>query len=188
MNIIPIEVSARHVHLSAVHVKKLFGYNLTSLHPISQSGQFAAKETVQLLTTHYSLATVRIVGPARKESQVELALSDCRILGLKKVPVKVSGSLKGTPGITLVGPKGKVVLKQGVIIARRHIHCPLKKAKQLGLRDGQIVNVRVKGRRGLIFDNVIVRVRPDFVWRMHIDTDEANAAGIVRGGIGIVER
>ncbi len=201
---IPIEVSARHVHLTEDHIKRLFGHSLTELKPISQTGQFAANETVaieskppltlplrkgetkKLQATNYKLQGVRVVGPARSESQVELALSDCRMLGLKNVPLKVSGSLAGTPGITLVGPKGNVVLKRGVIVTQRHIHCPTRKAKLLGLKNGQVVTVRVGGKRGVIFENVIVRIREDFVWRMHIDTDEANATGIEHGAVGVM--
>lgn len=197
---IPIEVSARHVHLTEAHCQILFGHNLTVLKSISQTGQFAAVETVRLevesrksiksesrgVISRSAIDAVRVVGPARGESQVELALSDCRALGLKNVPLKVSGSLAGTPGLTLVGPKGKVVLKRGVIVAQRHIHCPTEKAKALKLTNNQIVSVVVKGKRGVVFENVVVRVREDFIWRMHIDTDEANAAGVSHNTTGRV--
>lgn len=183
---IPIEVSARHVHLSEDHIRRLFKHPLTVLKSISQTGQFAANEVVSLYVNRHTLTDVRVVGPVRSESQVELALSDCRTLGLRNVPLKVSGSLAGTPGITLVGPKGNVVLKHGVIVAQRHIHCPTEKAKLLGLKNGQVVRVKVGGKRGVMFENVVVRIRGDFVWRMHIDTDEANAAGLVGSTVGIV--
>ena len=201
---VPIEVSARHVHLTEAHCKKLFGRGLTRLKLISQTGQFAAVETVtlkeqgtgnkeqksrfKLRVTSYELRDVRVVGPARKESQVELSLSDCHQLGLHNVPLKVSGSLAGTPGITVVGPKGKVVLKRGVIVAQRHIHCPTEKARSLGLKNGQIVRVAVKGKRAVVFENVVVRVLGDYVFRMHVDTDEANAAGIDSNSRGVIIR
>jgi len=183
---VPIEVSARHVHLTQAHIQKLFGHDLTVLKPISQKGQFAANETVKIRNSKFEIRNVRVVGPARPESQVELALSDCRILGLKNVLVKVSGNLRKSPGIILIGSKGKAVLRRGVIVAQRHIHCPPEKAKKFG--EGQRVSVRVAGERGVVLENVIVRVRKDFVWRMHIDADEANAAGIPKGGMGIIMR
>jgi len=196
---VPIEVSARHAHLTEEHCKILFGHLLTELRPVSQTGQFAAVETVRLeverrtsnverngVVARRFIDNVRIIGPARKASQVELAVSDCRVLGLKNVPLRVSGSLAGTAGIMVVGPKGTVVLERGVIVVRRHIHCPTDKAKKFGFKHGQMVKVAVKGPRSVVFERVVIRVRDDFVWRMQIDTDEANAAGIAHGAIGTI--
>ena len=185
-----IEVSARHAHLTRAHARKLFGHPPTPLREISQPGQYAAEESVTLEQKikgkMFRIERVRVVGPTRKESQIELALSDCRALGIEKPVIKVSGSLRGTPGIALRGPRGKISLRQGVIVAQRHIHCPPGKAKELGLRNGSVVCVRVAGKRSVTFENVFVRVNPNFRFRMHIDTDEANAAGVESGMKGLI--
>jgi len=182
-----IETSARHVHLDKKTLEKLFGkgYKLTPDYSLSQKGEFAAKERVILKTKKGEIKRVRIIGPLRKKTQIEISRTDAFHLKINP-PLRLSGDLKNTPGITLIGPKGEVKLKQGVIIAARHIHCDPKTAKKLNLKHGDKVSVRIKGKRGLIFNNVVVRIRKNFVWRMQIDTDEANAAGIRKTGIGSV--
>jgi len=177
---VPLEVSARHVHLSKEDLEKLFGkgYELTVIKAISQRGQYAARETVTLKTEKGEIPNVRIVGPVRKQSQVEISRTDALKLGLNP-PLRVSGGVEGSPGIILIEPEGnKIELKEGVIIAKRHIHASPEEAAMYGLKNGQIVSVKVGGERGLTFDNVVVRIDPTFVWAFQLDTDEANAAGI----------
>jgi propanediol utilization protein len=178
---IPIEVSGRHAHLSKLDAEKLFGagFVLAKLKDLSQTGQFAAKETVKLAGPLVTIDKVRILGPYRKETQVEVSETDAKKLGLEP-PVRDSGNLEGTPGIKIIGPAGELYLKRGVIIALRHLHLDPKNAKKLGLKNGDRVKVDVSGTRDLLFENVLVRVSPDFKLAMHIDTDEANAAGIDR--------
>jgi len=178
INII-IGISVRHVHLSRVYVDKLFGkgYRLTLLRHLSQSHEFAANEVVEIKTAKNSLKNVRVLGPNRDYTQVEISKTDAFYLGLNPL-IKMSGDLDGTPGLTIVGPKGEADIPEGVILAYRHIHCSKAQANKYGLKHGQLVKVRVKGQRGLIFENVVVKVKDVFNWRMHIDTDEANAAGI----------
>lgn len=184
---VPIEVSARHIHLCPEDLNKLFGkgYKLEKFKPLSQPGMFAAKERVALRNKDKTIENVRIIGPCRKQTQIELSLTDAFNLGLN-VPVKDSGSLENTPGITIIGPKGKVILEKGVIASRRHIHVSDQEAKQLELENKQVVWVEARGPRALIFKNVLVRVDPEFSLSMHVDTDEGNAAGINKKGEGII--
>jgi putative phosphotransacetylase len=174
-----IEVSAKHVHASRKDIDKLFGkgYKLKPVHELTQHGQFAAEEKVTLVNGEHMIENVRILGPERGETQVELALTDAVHLKMD-VPFVESGHLEGTPGITINGPKGTVELKRGVIIPLRHLHCSDKEAEKLGLKDQDIVSVRIPGERTLVFENVIVRVNPKFSLSVHLDTDEGNAAGI----------
>lgn len=177
---VPIEISARHVHLSEKDLERLFGegYELTATKALSQRGQFAARETVTLGTPKDMIINVRLVGPVRKQSQVEISRTDALKLGLNP-PLRVSGGAEDSPGITLIDPEGqRLDLNEGVIIAQRHIHASPEDAKEHKLKDGDRVSVKVGGERGLTFDNVAVRVDPTFVWSFHIDTDEANAAGV----------
>lgn len=180
---IPVALSARHVHLSREDVEALFGpgYQLVPLAPLSQPGQFAGVETVDLVGASRSIPGVRVLGPARGHSQVEVSVSDGYVLGAN-VPVRLSGDIAGTPGVYLIGPRGAVRLQEGLIVAMRHIHTTSGDAAALGVEDGRIVNVRFEGSRGLIFDEVVVRVSPDFSTELHLDTDEGNAAGIGSGG------
>ncbi|WP_346356206.1 phosphate propanoyltransferase [Azotosporobacter soli] len=175
-NTVPVGVSARHVHLSQAHLDILFGagYELTVKKELSQPGQYAAQERVDLVTEKTTLKGVSILGPVRKQSQVEVSLTDSLKLGLKP-PVRDSGDLKESPGMTLVGPNGSVVLTEGVIAAFRHIHMTPQDAAQFGVKDKEIVKVRCGGQRGLVFDNVLIRVHEQYALEMHIDTDEANA-------------
>ncbi|MBU4332755.1 phosphate propanoyltransferase [Patescibacteria group bacterium] len=181
MSKILIEVSARHVHLSQEHLEKLFGrgYELKPLKELSQKGQFAAEENLTLQTKQAEIEKVRILGPVREQTQVELSATDAYILRIKP-PLRLSGDIKDSPGIKIIGPKGEVSLEQGVILAKRHIHADHSDAKKFSVSDGQEVSVKVAGRREVTFHKVVVRVHDEYVWRMHVDTDEGNAAGVVR--------
>ncbi|MBP3503758.1 MAG: phosphate propanoyltransferase [Bacilli bacterium] len=181
-----VETSARHVHLSEADFKVLFGENatLTKKKDLSQPGQYACEERVVVKGTKKDLPGVSILGPFRKESQVELSATDARSIGLG-IAVRESGVLDGTPGCTLVGPAGEVTLEKGVIVAKRHIHATVADAKELGVVDKEIVSVKVNTpERSLIFGDVVVRVNDTYALAMHIDTDESNAAGMVPGVMG----
>lgn len=181
-----VETSARHVHLSEADFKVLFGENatLTKKKDLSQPGQYACEERVIVKGTKKDLPGVSILGPFRKESQVELSATDARSIGLG-IAVRESGVLDGTPGCTLVGPVGEVVLEKGVIVAKRHIHATVADAKELGVVDKEIVSVKINTpERSLIFGDVVVRVNDTYALAMHIDTDESNAAGMVPGVMG----
>ncbi|MDN5347472.1 MAG: putative phosphotransacetylase [Clostridia bacterium] len=173
----PVGISGRHVHLSAEHFAQLFGpeAQLTKVKDLRQPGEFAAKESVTVVGPKGVLENVRIVGPIRKYTQVEISRSDSFKLGLNP-PVRYSGDLEGSPGCVLVGPVGAVILDKGVIIALRHIHMHTNDAMRYGLKDKSLVSIYTNGERGLIFQNVLVRVSPNFRLEFHIDTDEANAA------------
>ena len=177
---IMVETSARHVHLSKEDLATLFGEDavLTNKKDLSQPGQFACYERVDVVGPKGEIKGVSILGPVRSATQVELALTDARKLGIAP-PIRESGDIEGTPGCKLVGPKGEVELEKGVIAAKRHIHMTPESAKEYGLGDKQIVSVKVGGAgRMLTFGDVVVRVRSDFAPAMHIDTDESNAAGL----------
>jgi len=181
---VPVGISARHVHVSQADLDILYGegYQLTVKKALLQEGQFAANELVDLVTEKGSFKNVRILGPLRKQTQVEVALTDAMKLKLS-TPVRDSGDLKNSPGITIVGPKGTVELKEGVIAAGRHIHMSLPDAAAFGVKDKDIVTVRCGGERGVIFENVLIRVHESFRLEMHIDTDEANATMCKNGGL-----
>ncbi|MEF3309693.1 phosphate propanoyltransferase [Paenibacillus sp. GYB004] len=185
--IVPVGVSARHIHLSQEHIDTLFGagYELKPMKPLSQPGQFAAEETVAVFGPKGKFEKVRILGPARKASQIEISKTDSFQLGID-APVRESGNIEGTPGITVKGPAGEVVLERGVIIAARHIHFHTKEAAEWGIRDKQLLRVRVGGTRPLVFEEVIARISDQFALDMHIDTDEANAAGIKNGETAVI--
>jgi len=185
---IPIEVSARHIHIKKSDLEKLFGvgYKLHKLKELSQKGNFSSKETVELVSLEDEkrrIPNVRTVGPCTAYTQVELSLTDAYHLKIKP-PIRRSGDLDKTPGIKIIGPKGELILKKGVIIPKRHIHISDDLAKKIGLKDNDIVKVKVKGERGLIFENVVIRVNKNYSLAMHIDTDEGNAAGIDKVGEG----
>ncbi|ODN29694.1 phosphate propanoyltransferase [Fervidobacterium thailandense] len=182
---IVVGVSNRHVHLSREDVEILFGkdYQLTPIKDLGQPGQFACQETVTIVGPKGSIENVRVLGPERKETQVEISLTDAYRLGLNP-PVRDSGDLEGTPGITIIGPKGQVTKDRGVIIAKRHIHMHTSDAEKFGVKDKDIVKVIVeKGDRKLIFDDVLIRVSDKFALEFHVDTDEANAALLKTGDI-----
>ena len=181
-----VETSARHVHLSEADFKVLFGENatLTKKKDLSQPGHYACEERVTVKGTKKDLPGVSILGPFRKESQVELSATDARSIGLG-IAIRESGVLDGTPGCTLVGPAGEVTLEKGVIVAKRHIHATVADAKELGVVDKEIVSVKVNTpERSLVFGDVVVRVNDTYALAMHIDTDESNAAGMVPGVMG----
>lgn len=183
----PLEVSAHHVHLARKEIEALFGVGseLTRRSDLSQPGQFACEETVNLVGPKGRVERVRVLGPERKESQVEISMTEEFKLGIK-APIRPSGDLKGTPGITLEGSKGRCNIHHGVICSLRHIHMAPEDALSFGLKDRDIVMVEVEGERKLIFGDVLVRAHPDFRLSMHIDTDEANAANIRTGMEGIL--
>lgn len=175
---IPIGVSARHVHLSTAHIKTLFGYEkLTMDFDLSQPGQFAATERVTLKTAKNVIQHVRILGPARDASQVEISKTDSFLLGIQP-PTRLSGDLHGSEGITLEGPKGTVTLVEGCIVAQAHIHMHSYDAEVFQVADKQLVSVRVKSERPVTFHDVMIRVSDAYALDMHIDTDEGNAAAI----------
>lgn len=180
---VTVGLSNKHVHLSKEHINILFGegHELTPIKDLSQPGQFACDEKVDLVGPKRTIKGVRILGPARKETQVEISLSDGFTLGLSEVPVRDSGKTEGTPGVKLVGPCGEVELEKGVIAASRHIHMHTSDAEKYGLKDKDIVQVKVGGQRGLTFDNVLIRVHDEYALDMHLDVEEGNAAGLVNG-------
>jgi acetate kinase len=185
---IPIEISAHHVHLAQADVEALFGagHHLTPEHELSQPGQFACAEKVDLVGPKGRIDNVRVLGPTRKETQVEIAMTEQFKLGVQP-PIRQSGDLANTPAITLAGPVGSVQLERGVICAQRHIHMSPEDAMNLRLRDRYIVRVRIEGDREVIYGDVVVRVNPDYRLAMHIDTDEGNAANIRTGMHGFIE-
>lgn len=179
---ITVNVSARHVHLSREHLEILFGKNhdLTPIRDLMQPGEFAAKETVMVIGPKGVIQNVRVLGPVRNKTQVEISKTDGYTLGID-APVRQSGNTEDTPGCVLVGPMGAVRLEEGVICALRHIHMPEDIAREWNISNNQFVKVETCGKRRVIFDKVLVRVSPKFVLEMHVDTDEANAAGIKNG-------
>ena len=181
-----VETSARHVHASEADFKVLFGENaeLTIKKELSQPGQYACNERVEIVGPKKSLPGVSILGPYRNATQVELSATDARSIGLP-IAVRESGDLANTPGCKLVGPCGEIEIKEGVIVAKRHIHATVKDAEELGVKDKEIVKVEVCTKdRSLIFGDVVVRVNDSFALAMHIDTDESNAAGMAPGVMG----
>ena len=186
---VPIAVSARHAHLSSKTLRRLFGedFQLSVRKWLSQTGQFSAEETVSLIGPRGRLDHVRLMGPPREHDQVELSRSDEHVLGVA-APLRDSGDLGRTPGLQVMGPAGCGDLEGGVITARRHIHMSRTDATQLGLRHGQSVSVKIDSNgRDLTFNDVTVRVAPDFRLELHLDTDEANAAGVSNGDFGEIE-
>lgn len=179
---LPIALSNRHMHLSKEHIEILFGesYELTHFKDLSQPGQFACQEKVDIIGLKGSLKGVRVLGPARKSTQIEVSYADARVLGLE-APVRQSGDIKGSPGAKLIGPKGEVELDEGIIIASRHIHMSLKDAEKFDVKDMEIVNVETEGERAVVFKNVLVRAHEDFALEMHVDLEEGNAAGVANG-------
>ena len=181
--LVPVGVSNRHIHLTKADLAVLFGegYELTPLKDLSQPGQFACKETLTLVGPSLRpIENVRVLGPLRGKSQVEISATDSYVLKVKP-PVRESGNVVGSAGVTIVGPKGVVQLKEGCIIANRHIHMSPSDAASFRVKDGDTVTVDVEGKRRTRWYDVQVRVSPDFRLEMHVDTDDANAAGIGNG-------
>ena len=180
--LVPIGVSARHIHLTQEHVEILFGegYHLTKFKEL-MGGQFASNEKVTIVGLKLrAIENVRVLGPVRKNTQVEISATDAISLGVK-APIRESGNIAGSAPIAIIGPKGAVYLNEGCIVAKRHIHMAPKDAMAAGVHDGDIVSVKADNERGTIFNNVQIRVDDSFTLEMHIDTDEANAAQIKSG-------
>lgn len=179
---IPVGISARHIHLERAHVEALFGtgYRLTPMKPISQPGQYASEETVEVIGPKGKPVKLRVLGPERKHTQVEVSLSDSRNLGIIP-PVRASGDIAGTPGIKIRGPQSEIEIKEGVIIPDRHVHMTPEEARWYGVENGERVRVAVPGNKGGIMNNVIVRVSESCSLDFHIDTDDANAFQLTQG-------
>lgn len=188
-NVIPIAVSNRHVHLSPPALERLFGkgYQLQKGKDLSQPGQFAANERLTLIGPKGKISNVRVLGPARGDTQVEVSMFDGYTLGVSP-PLRDSGEIEDTPSIILQGPKGRLKLEHGLICAARHIHMHPNDVATYGVKDGDRVQVKVEGKRGIVFDNVLVRVSSKYRLEMHIDLDEANAAAIKNGQLGAIIR
>ncbi|MFA5747668.1 MAG: phosphate propanoyltransferase [Candidatus Absconditabacterales bacterium] len=182
---VPIGISNRHIHLTKSDVNKLFGegYELNNIKNISQPGQFACKETVILQGPKGKLENVRVVGPSRKFSQIEIMAGDNFVLGTN-APIKVSGDIKDAESVKVIGPKGEVEMANCMIVAQRHLHCTVDEAKKFGFKDGDVISIKINGIRGLTFENVAVRARDDYALDFHIDIEEANAAGVKVGDWG----
>lgn len=183
-----VETSARHVHVTKETLETLFGagYTLTKKKDLSQPGQFSCEERVQVVGPKGSFPAVSILGPERSADQVELSASDARKIGVA-APVRESGDVAGSGACRLVGPKGEVELAEGVIIAKRHIHMTPADAEKYGMRDKQVVSVKIESaERTLIFGDTVVRVSPNYALAMHIDTDEANAVLAPAGVLGVI--
>ncbi|HLR36020.1 MAG TPA: phosphate propanoyltransferase [Tissierellales bacterium] len=181
---LPIGMSNRHIHLSQGDLEKLFGegYELTRRKDLRQPGQFASEEKVDLIGPKKAIKGVRVLGPVRSATQVEVSISDAFTLGVEPV-IRNSGDIKDTPGIKVIGPKGEIDLKEGVIVAARHIHMHTDEAKEFGVKDGDVVSVKVGGVRGITFDNVLIRSGEGHKLEMHVDIEEGNAAGTKNGDL-----
>ena len=189
-NEVPVEVSARHVHLSQEQVEILFGegHQLTPDKMLSQPGQYLSKERVTIVGPKKKMERVGVLGPARKHGQVELSLTDCFAIGIKTAVVRESGDISGTPGVVLESETASVTLEEGVIVAKRHIHMTPDEAKEFGVSDKQVVQVEInQNGRATIYGDVIVRVHETYALAMHIDTDEANAALVSGDVTGIIK-
>ena len=180
---VELEASGRHVHVTKEQAEALFGHRLTPKRPLSQPGQYLANERVTVCGPKGEFREVAVLGPERKEAQVEVSLTDARHLGID-VPIRLSGDTAGTPGATLIGLKGTIKLNSGVIAARRHIHLTPEAAERFGVRGGQEVSLRTLTARPLTFHHVAVRVSEDFAPYVHLDYDEANACGFRPGDLG----
>ena len=180
---IEIESSGRHVHVTKEQAQILFGHSLTRSRPLSQPGQWVAQERLTVIGPKGEFRNVAVLGPERAEAQVEISLTDGRVLGITP-PVRPSGDVSGSPGVVLRGDQGELALDRGAIVAQRHIHITPQDAAHFGVRDKQLVNLQTYTARPLIFQDVLVRVSPDFATRVHLDIDEANACGYQTGDLG----
>ena len=180
---VELEASGRHVHVTQEQAMLLFGHELTPKRPLSQPGQYLANERVTVIGPKGSFENVAVLGPARKEAQIEISLTDGKTLGITP-PVRPSGNVSNSPGATLIGPCGEVTLSQGVIAAQRHIHMTPEAADLMGVKDKQIVRLQTYTNRPVIFSEVLVRVSPDYATYAHLDYDEANACGFSEGDLG----
>ncbi|HAX61282.1 MAG TPA: hypothetical protein DCX95_01805 [Elusimicrobia bacterium] len=175
-------VSNRHLHICAADLEKLFGkdYKLTKIKDLMQPGEFASKETVTIKGAKSEIKNVRVLGPIRKATQIEISRTDSFTLGVN-APLRISGDTAGSAPLTITGPAGAIELKEGCIVAKRHVHLTPQDADFFQLKDGETIRVKCAGDRGLVFDNVVARIRQDMATEFHVDTDEANAAGIKNG-------
>ena len=180
---VPLEASGRHVHVTEEQAQILFGHGLTPDRPLSQPGQFLAKERITVEGPKGKFESVAVLGPERKNAQVEISLTDARTLGLKP-PVRLSGDTKNSPGCTLIGPMGSVTIAEGVIAAKRHIHLTPEEAVRFGVQDKQVVKLQTFTSRPVVFEDVVVRTSPQFSAAVHLDYDEANACGFANGDWG----
>ena len=180
---VPMEASGRHVHVTKEQALILFGHPLTPKRPLSQPGQFLSNERVNVIGPKGQFQNVAVLGPERKEAQVEISLTDGRTLGID-APIRQSGSVAGTPGAVLVGPQGQVALTQGVMAAQRHIHLTPEDGRKFGVKDKQIVRLQAFTRRPVVFEDVLVRIHPEYAAAVHLDYDEANACGFQNGDLG----
>jgi len=182
---IPVEISARHCHLSKEDLEKLFGlgYELKILKQLSQRNEFASEETVIIEFGSKRFENVRVAGPTRQQTQVEISLTDAIGSGVIP-PVRLSGDIKNSSPVVIIGPVGRVELAEGLIIAKRHIHCATNQAVELGIKDGDNISVKVGAERSVTFHNILVRVKDDYELSLHLDTDEGNAAAINKIGEG----
>jgi len=184
---VELEASGRHVHLTTEQAAILFGHGLTEKRPLSQPGQFLAQERVTLVGPKGKLSNVAVLGPERPAGQAEISLTDGVSLGIRP-PVRLSGDVKGTPGITVEGPAGTIVMDEGVIAAQRHIHMTPEDAALQNVKDGDTVRLRTMTTRPVIFEDVAIRVSPKFRTYVHLDYDEANACGLGAGDLGMILR
>ena len=180
---VPLEASGRHVHVTKEQAMALFGHELTPERPLSQPGQYLSRERVTVIGPKGEFRNVAVLGPERKEGQIEISLTDARTLGID-APVRMSGEVKGTPGAVLEGSRGRVELQQGVIAAQRHIHLTPEDGVRFGVKDKQVVKLRTFTDRPVVFDDVVVRISPEFAAAVHLDYDEANACGFHKGDLG----
>ena len=180
---IELEASGRHVHVTRAQAIALLGHPLTPKRPLSQPGQYLANERLTVIGPKGEFENVAVLGPERKAGQVELSMTDARTLGIT-APIRQSGDIENTPGAKLRGQMGEITLPQGVIIAKRHIHMTPEDAEKMGVADKQIVRLQTYTSRPLVFEDVVVRVSPDFQTYVHLDYDEANACGFQAGDLG----
>ena len=184
---VELEASGRHVHVTKEQAQTLFGHGLTPKRDLSQPGQFLSNERVTVVGPKGKFENVAVLGPERKDGQVELSMTDARVLGIA-APVRLSGDITNTPGATLVGDQGTVTLDTGVLIAKRHIHMTPEDARHFGVKDKQIIRLQTFTDRPVVFEDVAVRVSPDFETFVHLDYDEANACGFQKGDLGRISK
>ncbi len=180
---VPLEASGRHVHVTQAQAQTLFGHGLTPKRPLSQPGQYLANERVTVIGPKGEFKNVAVLGPERKDAQIEVSLTDTKTLGVT-APIRLSGKVEGSPGATLTGPCGTVTVDQGIIVAKRHIHMTPADAAKFGVQDKQVVRLQTYTERPVLFGDTVVRVSSDFATYVHLDYDEANACGFQNGDLG----
>ena len=184
---VELEASGRHVHVNEEQAQILFGHGLTPLRPLSQPGQYLAQERVTVKGPKGEFQNVAVLGPARGKAQVEISLTDGKTLGILP-PVRLSGDVADSPGAELIGPMGRITISEGVIAAKRHIHMTPEDARHFGVKDKQVVKLQTFTDRPVVFEDVAVRVSPDFETFVHLDYDEANACGFQKGDLGRISK